>query len=99
MFGLAHASSPNVEALTARCEALETADLSAVQDAPTQVLTAKPVAATDDAPAHCQVEGYVTPQVGFEVRLPSSKWNGNFLAVGNGGWGGEINGDACNAYL
>jgi feruloyl esterase len=36
------------------------------------------------------VQGYVAPQVGFELRLPISNWNGKFLEVGSGGWGGSI---------
>ena len=59
----------------------------------------KRVAATQSTPAHCLVRGYVTPQVGFEVRLPESGWNGKLLAVGNFGWGGEVNGDWCDSHV
>ncbi|HKS73461.1 MAG TPA: tannase/feruloyl esterase family alpha/beta hydrolase [Terriglobales bacterium] len=49
-------------------------------------------------PGYCRVTGYVAPQVGFELRLPSS-WNGKFLSVGSGGWGGVIDAESCNRHL
>jgi len=41
-------------------------------------------------PAHCRVAGVITPEVGFEVWLPTN-WNRKFLMVGNGGLAGTIN--------
>jgi len=37
---------------------------------------------------YCRVRGYVTSNVGFELLLPVSHWNGKFLQVGCGGWCG-----------
>jgi hypothetical protein len=37
----------------------------------------------------CRVSGYVTPNVGFNMLLPLSHWNGKFLHVGCGGWCGS----------
>jgi hypothetical protein len=37
----------------------------------------------------CRVSGYVTPNVGFEVSLPISNWNGKFIHMGCGGWCGS----------
>ena len=85
--GVARAGSG--EELPARCAALATADLSGIQDAPTQITEAKLVEAKADAPAYCQVRGYVAPQVGFEIRLPAN-WNRRFLMVGCGGMCGII---------
>jgi hypothetical protein len=73
-----------------RCEALSTADLTRIQDAPTQVVESKMVAANGRDPAYCRVQGYVMPQVGFELRLPATTWNGKLLQVGDGGWGGTL---------
>lgn len=78
----------------ARCIALEETDLSGVQDAPAQIMGARPAEAAENAPAYCRVEGKVSPQIEFEVRLPSSYWNGKFLALANVRTGSE-----CNAYL
>ena len=75
---------------TARCKALESADFSGIEDAPTQIIGTKLVGADGKDPAYCRVQGYVAPQVGFELRLPVSNWNGKFLEVGSGGWGGSI---------
>lgn len=45
-------------------------------------------------PAHCRVAAVLKPSsdsdIEMEVWLPSDNWNGNFQAVGNGGWAGSI---------
>ncbi len=45
-------------------------------------------------PAHCRVALTLTPsrdsQIDMELLMPADNWNGNFLAVGNGGWAGNI---------
>lgn len=47
-------------------------------------------------PAHCRVEMVLTPtadsNINVELWLPTENWNGKFLAVGNGGWAGSIQG-------
>lgn len=49
-------------------------------------------------PAFCRVVATLKPTsdsvIGTEVWLPASGWNGKFLAVGSGGWGGSIAYDA-----
>ncbi len=49
-------------------------------------------------PAFCRVAGFVTPEVKFEVWMPTT-WNRKFLAVGNGGLAGTINYAAMVAPL
>lgn len=45
-------------------------------------------------PAFCRVIAKLRPtsdsDIGIEVWLPINNWNGKFLAVGSGGWGGSI---------
>src|SRR5215831_19021493 len=45
-------------------------------------------------PAHCRVAAVLTPStdshIEMELWLPTDNWNGKFLAVGNGGWAGNI---------
>jgi Tannase and feruloyl esterase len=67
---------------TAKCNALQREDFSAVPEAPTEVTASHLVDATGDLPAYCQVLGYVHPNVGIEIRLPSSDWNGKFFYAG-----------------
>ena len=77
-------------AAVADCEALPTTDFTTIQDAPTQVTEARVVDAAGDVPAHCRVEGYVSPNVEFVLRLPgSSDWNGKFMEASLGGYGGS----------
>jgi hypothetical protein len=83
----------------AQCESLLTRDLSRVEDAPTELLTATVQPAQGTTPAYCRVGGYVTPQVGFEIRLPLSGWNGKLLEVGSFGWGGEMELFFCEGPL
>jgi feruloyl esterase len=50
----------------------------------------------DALPAHCRVKMVLTPtsesNINVELWLPAEDWNGKFLAVGNGGWAGSIQG-------
>lgn len=69
-----------------RCEALEQTDFYELPDAPTQIVEAKvPATRSIDQSPYCEVRGYVWPQVGFELRLPISNWNGKFIEMGCGG--------------
>ena len=87
------------------CSGLMRADgLLELPDAPTTLTSATPVGASDELPAHCRVEGYVAPQVHFELRLPFhdesvQAWNGNFLMQGCGGLCGGINSATCDDAL
>jgi len=72
------------------CADIRSADFTHVEDAPAQILDAAAIDAAGSSPAYCRVQGYVMPQVRFEIRLPLSNWNGKLLEVGDGGWGGEM---------
>lgn len=46
-------------------------------------------------PTHCEVEGLITPtsdsMIHFRLWLPAaSDWNGKYMQIGSGGWGGII---------
>lgn len=75
-------------ALRASCEALQFADFSQIADAPTRIAEAEFLGVSADAPAACLLRGYVAPQVGFELKLPATGWNGRFIEVGSGGYAG-----------
>ena len=90
--------SPRIEAQS--CEKLSVHSSSKVT-----IDVAKSVAAGDFAPsstekvishlpAFCRVVTTLKPtadsKIHTEIWLPSSGWNGKFLAVGSGGWGGSI---------
>lgn len=87
---------------TANCSDLAAADFSGVPDAPTQIIAAD-AQGDGDVPAYCRVQGYVTPNVGFELRLPATNWNGKFFQAGCGGWCGSAlagyNSRACDDPL
>jgi len=54
-------------------------------------------------PAHCRVTAVLAPSsdshIEMELRMPAEGWNGKFLAVGNGGWAGNIETGAVSAGL
>jgi feruloyl esterase len=82
------------------CEALSRIRLANASNFQTQNITAgkfqpngnaKPISGL---PPFCRVIATLKPtsdsQIGTEVWLPESDWNGKYLAVGSGGWGGSI---------
>jgi feruloyl esterase len=71
------------------CEVLQTTDFSGIVHAPTQVSESK-IISSEELPGYCRVKGYVAPNVGIELLLPTSNWNGKFLEVGCGGYCGKI---------
>jgi len=81
------------------CEILPTVDFSAVQDASIQITEAAPISPGKDVPAVCDVQGYVSSNIGFHFRLPLSNWNGKFIEVGCGGSCGVFFDFLCNTPL
>ncbi len=55
------------------------------------------------AAQHCRVTAILRPsvdsEIGIEVWLPVSRWNGKFQMVGNGGWGGDFSYGPMRAAL
>ena len=78
-----------------RCQAIVAENFSGVEDAPTHITDARPVDASEANRRYCVIRGYIAPQVGFELRLPSAGWNGKLIEVGCGGFCGSIEADAC----
>jgi hypothetical protein len=81
--GVARAAGTSDE--TPICERLTSEDFSQIVDAPTQIVESKRFAPGGDEPGYCQVSGYVSPNVGFLIRLPFENWNGKLLQLGCGG--------------
>lgn len=92
--GAATAADP-----AARCAAMQAGDYTGIEDAPTQITASRPVAAAGKLPAYCQVQGYVAPNSGIELRLPLDGWNGKFFYAGCGGSCGILRTDRCDYPL
>jgi feruloyl esterase len=71
----------------------ECSDLTNLRIASTNLLSATIVPAGDGLPEYCRVMGYVRPSIQFEVRLPTSNWNGKYLLGGCGGACGNVDSD------
>ncbi len=52
------------------------------------VLSATAIPAASGVPAHCQLDGLIAPEIGFQINLPDN-WNRRFYMFGNGGYAGE----------
>lgn len=82
-----------------RCLLLAYHDFSTIKDAPTQLTGASVRAANDGTTEICQVDGFIAPQVGFRMILPTTSWNGKFMQVGCGGRCGTYLPDACEEQV
>lgn len=85
--------------VAAPCRALLKKSFVNLIDAPTLLVSADHVAASNDLPEHCLVEAYVARNVGVQVRLPMHGWNGKFLMQGCGGSCGVYPTGACDDAL
>jgi feruloyl esterase len=86
-------------AAAATCESLSLLHLpetmiTAAQSIPAGTYTAPDGQVFTNMPAFCRVAATLAPtsdsQIGIEVWMPASIWNGKFEGVGNGGFGGAI---------
>lgn len=76
-------------AAVAACRSLPSRSFERVPGAPAWVTSAAPVSPADGA-AYCEVLVHVAQQVGVEMRLPLTGWNGRFWMNGGHGLGGEF---------
>ncbi|USQ86829.1 tannase/feruloyl esterase family alpha/beta hydrolase [Streptomyces phaeoluteigriseus] len=83
------------------CSGVASLDLAAaVPGVPFQVTSAKEVAAAGNTLgdwAYCDVQGVIAPQIHFQLRLPRSTWQANYLQLGCGGLCGNVNTDRVAA--
>ena len=66
------------------CSSMMKEDLSGVPDAPTQIVSTNVTSVGSSGPAFCLLAGYVIPNVGLKMGLPTT-WNGKFIELGCGG--------------
>ncbi|MQY27661.1 tannase/feruloyl esterase family alpha/beta hydrolase [Nocardia aurantia] len=74
------------------CPDLSTHDFSRLTEGAVSIALATMVSKSDSTPYdYCQVVGFVEPQIGFELRLPTTTYRGRYLQQGCGGYCGVIN--------
>jgi feruloyl esterase len=88
-----------VDPTVAACRAIMMQDFSKLPDALTAIQSAAVVAPAGDLPEYCRIQGFVSPRVSFEVRLPTKTWSGKFLMQGCGGMCGILNMEATEDSL
>jgi hypothetical protein len=81
-------ASPVTAQTPGDCDALE--DLK-IED--TNILSSGVAPAAEDLPEYCWVRGYVRPAINFEIRLPTTTWNGKFYMAGCGAQCGRVEAD------
>lgn len=81
-----------------RCDVLQGTDFSDTRDAAFTVSSVS-IASDEAAAPYCRVEGFVNPEISFEMRLPLSGWNHGFVLVGSGGWANHKFTNLCNEPL
>lgn len=82
-----------------RCAALEDVDFATIPDAPTQLTGAQVRNDSTETPPTCEVSGYISKSIGFQLALPDQDWNGKFLQLGCGGFCGAADLGACDAAV
>jgi feruloyl esterase len=78
-------AAPRARQTAPSCSALATLDLTRIG---TSSLVATPV--SREGHDYCSVTGYMAPQTGFQVLLPTTTWGGDYLQQGCGGFCGAI---------
>lgn len=77
-----------VASASTRCPALAQHNFTGMAAAPTVISSAALTATNGNT--YCEVQGYVAPQVQFQLMLPVQAWNRNLLFVGCGGFCGNV---------
>ena len=91
-------SDLEVVAPAMECGQLLFTDLSQLPEAPTRITSAEMVEEGGAAAPYCKVVGYVAPQVGFELHLPSTTWTQRLVFTGCGGLCGWIRPEVQQAH-
>jgi feruloyl esterase len=94
VFGLVPAAFTGTAAAQAQRPAVACTELAGNKSfAQTEVGKASIIAAANGLPAYCEVQATIRPEPGSEIvvvyRLPQD-WNGKLLALGGGGWMGNV---------
>jgi feruloyl esterase len=102
MFALLAAAALSANLSVTTCESLagfrlERATITSAEAVREGVFVApNGTASGEPIPAHCRLKLHLTPtedsNINAELWLPMGEWNGRFLAIGNGGWAGSIQG-------
>ncbi|MHC3469353.1 tannase/feruloyl esterase family alpha/beta hydrolase [Streptomyces sp. 7R007] len=83
------------------CSGATSLDLAAaVPGVPFEVTSATQVGAGSNTLgnwAYCDVKGVIAPQIHFELRLPETGWQGDYLQLGCGGLCGNVSTDSAAA--
>jgi hypothetical protein len=73
------------------CSALAQKNFAGVLSGATvKITSATVVAASGSTPESCKIDGVISPQIKFEVQLPTKQWSGDYFEGGCGGLCGML---------
>ncbi|MDQ0578667.1 tannase/feruloyl esterase family alpha/beta hydrolase [Streptomyces rishiriensis] len=101
--GVSAAATDSGIAPAMACSQVASLDLAAaVPDVPFEITSAAEVPAADNTLgnwAYCNVQGVIAPQIHFQLRLPQTGWQADYLQLGCGGLCGNVStGNAAASY-
>lgn len=79
--------------LSAWADAGDCAHIADAKIEVTNLLSSSVVPAKDGLPEYCRMLGFVRPAINFEIRMPTTGWNGRFYMAGCGGFCGSLDSD------
>lgn len=86
------ASGSTIDDPTAACEELQRGRRGGIDQV-------EIIGAAGELPEYCRVVGTLGKTINYEVRMPTTAWNGKFYMTGCGGFCGNVDIDACNGAL
>lgn len=77
---------------TVGCQELTGRDFTNLGEGAAAAVSSAALVPGDGASAseYCRVQGFIAPQIGFELRLPTTTYRGRYLQLGCGGYCGAI---------
>jgi feruloyl esterase len=103
LFGIAATPAAAASCASLTGLALPDTTITAAQSVLTGTFTAPNGQVFDGLPAFCRVAAKLTPtsdsDINIEVWLPFSAWNGRYLGLGNGSFGGSLLYGVLSRYL
>jgi Tannase and feruloyl esterase len=97
-------TSPTIPAKMTCAQLAADPNFAGLQKFPTSIAsgTVVPANSTTGSPEYCDIQGMIAPQTHFDLKLPTTTWQGRYLQNGCGGYCGTVSSQSfpsCDATL